>query len=135
MAASINIGRIIEIPSVVSRLGGTLALFTGVLAVGTELLVPGVSRDVLGAVIAVTGAALAVVLVRLRGIEQAEAQYQRTSLIIAGITVIAALLVAVAGASYAAGTGGGLYWLAPGVLVAFGVGLANAWVALIEILR
>jgi hypothetical protein len=30
---------------------------------------------------------------------------------------------------------GGLYWMAPGVLLAFVVGLLNAWVALVEIRR
>ena len=135
VAASINIARIIELPSVVSRLGGTLALFTGVLAVGTELLVPGVERRLLGAAIAVTGAAVAVILVRLRGVENAQVEYRRPSLVVTVVAVAAALFLAVAGVSYAAGAGGGLYWLAPGVLLAFGSGLVNAWVALVEILR
>jgi hypothetical protein len=41
----------------------------------------------------------------------------------------------VSGAGYATTSIGGLYWLVPGVLIGFGVGLLNAWVALVEILR
>jgi hypothetical protein len=31
--------------------------------------------------------------------------------------------------------GGGLYWLAPGVILSFGAALLDAWVLLIEIQR
>jgi hypothetical protein len=34
-----------------------------------------------------------------------------------------------------AGSGGGLYWIAPAVALAFITGLAGAWVLLVEILR
>jgi len=40
VAASINIARIIELPTVVSRLGAALVLFATILIVGTILLVP-----------------------------------------------------------------------------------------------
>jgi hypothetical protein len=44
-------------------------------------------------------------------------------------------MIAVAGIALAAESLGGLYWLVPGTLLAFTIGLANAWVALVEILR
>jgi hypothetical protein len=48
---------------------------------------------------------------------------------------LATLPVIVAGASLVAGSGGGLLWLVPAVVLLLGVGVMNAWVLLIEILR
>ena len=43
--------------------------------------------------------------------------------------------VAIGAACLLAGTGGGLYWVAAGLLVAITVGVVNGWVLLVEILR
>ena len=48
---------------------------------------------------------------------------------------LATLPVIVAGASLLARSGGGLYWLVPAFVLLLGVGVINAWVLLIEILR
>lgn len=135
VAASINIGRIIELPAVVSRLGGTLAMFTGVLMVGTVLLVPGQPRWLLGAEIAVLGVTMAVTVSRLHGMGHIEAQYRRRTAVMIAAGALAGVAAAFAGVSVIAGALGGLYWLVPSVLLAFGIGLVNAWVALVEILR
>lgn len=135
VSASINIARIIAIPTVVSRLAATLLLFAGVLFVGTVILVPGQSRTAVGIEIAIIGAALAVSVWFERGVEHAEPAYRRPALIAAIAGLVAAVLIAFAGVATAGMTAGGLYWLVPGILLALGVGLLNAWVALIEILR
>jgi hypothetical protein len=41
----------------------------------------------------------------------------------------------VGGATLIAGHGGGLYWVAPAIVIAFATGLVGAWVLLVEILR
>jgi hypothetical protein len=48
---------------------------------------------------------------------------------------LATLPVIVAGASLVARSGGGLYWLVPAIVLLVGVGVMNAWILLIEILR
>lgn len=48
---------------------------------------------------------------------------------------LATLPFVVAGISIVVGFGGGLYWLLAGVGVALIVGLLNAWILLVEILR
>jgi hypothetical protein len=48
---------------------------------------------------------------------------------------LATLPVIVAGASLVARSGGGLYWLVPAIVLLLGVGVMNAWILLIEILR
>jgi hypothetical protein len=45
---------------------------------------------------------------------------------------VTTLFLLVAGATEAAGRGGGLYWLVPAVLVALLGGVYNAWIFLIE---
>ena len=48
------------------------------------------------------------------------------------VTQLATLPVIVDGVSVIAGTGGGLYWLVPGLVLLAGV--ENAWVLLVEIM-
>jgi hypothetical protein len=48
---------------------------------------------------------------------------------------LATLPVITAGASLLARSGGGLYWLVPAIVLLLGVGVMNAWVLVIEILR
>lgn len=135
VACSINIGRVIELPSVVSRMAASLVLFTGVLIVGIVLLVPGQDRRLSGVELAVVGCVMVAAAARNHGMRAARPEYRRNALGAALLATIASLFVVAAGTLYAAATGGGLYWLFPGVVVAFSVGLFNAWVALVEILR
>lgn len=60
----------------------------------------------------------------------------RAPVIVSTVTSqLATLPVIVAGASLAAGSGGGLFWLVPAIVLLLGVGVMNAWILLIEILR
>ena len=135
VACSININRVIELPSVVSRMAASLALFTGVLTAGTVLLVPGQDHRVAGIELAAVGGVMVMGTARNHGLRAARPEYRRNALGAAVWAVIASLFVVAAGALYAAGGGGGLFWLFPGVVIAYSVGLFNAWVALVEILR
>lgn len=135
VAASININKLLELPGMVARLAATLVLFVGVLAVGTVLLVPGLHRVVLGAVVAAIGAMQTALVLRFHGLHGVESQHRRTALQSLLVSTVATLAVAVAGTSLAADVGGGLYWLVPATVTAFAIGLLNAWVVLVEILR
>jgi hypothetical protein len=142
VAASINLERIIAYPSVIQRLGVTLSMFTGVLIVGTFLLVPAQNRWLLGLEIGLVGALLAGMSARYRGRQEAEAEHPEErddrpaiAVLLAAITISAAIAIAIAGLGYATQTLGGLYWLVPALVVVFCVGLINAWVALVEVLR
>ena len=70
-----------------------------------------------------------------RGIPGTESGYRTNAVVVATLGVLAAALIAAAGVFVALGVLGGLYWLVPGTLLAFTIGLGNAWVALVEILR
>jgi len=135
VACSINISRIIKIPWIVSRLAGTLVLFSAVLIVATLLLVPGQPRVVLGVEIAAVGVIAAASVYVGRGVPRADTGYRTNSIVVSSLGVLAASLMALAGVFVALGVLGGLYWLVPGTLLAFIIGLGNAWVALVEVLR
>ena len=47
----------------------------------------------------------------------------------------ATLLLMIGAATFIAAAGGGLYWFAPGIVVAYVAALADTWVLLIEIQR
>jgi hypothetical protein len=135
VASSINITRIIHLPAIVSRLAATLVLFGAVLIVATLVLVPGQPALWLGLELFVVGAMTAALVLRLRGTRTSVARYRVYALAIATVGVTASVLIAVGGITLTVERFGGLYWLVPGTLLAFAVGLGNAWVALIEILR
>ena len=135
VACSININRIIKIPWIVSRLEGTLVLFGAVLIVATLLLVPGQPRVVLGIEIAAVGGVAAWGVFAARGLPAIDSEYRKNGVVVATLGVLAAAMIAAAGVFVALGVLGGLYWLVPGTVLAFTIGLGNAWVALVEILR
>jgi modulator of FtsH protease len=135
VAASVNIASIIRLPAVVARMAGALALFTGVLVVGTLLLVPGQPRGWLGVEIAVIGAGTAAIVAWQHGLKQVQIEFRKATFGTVSTGIAAGVIIAFAGVSTALGALGGLYWLVPGALLAFGVGLLNAWVALVEIQR
>ena len=63
--------------------------------------------------------------------EKLRGRWRRT----APIVIFIGSLIVVAGASLIAGTGGGLYWLVPGIVIALVGSVINVWVLLVEILR
>jgi modulator of FtsH protease len=135
VATSINIGRIMASPSIVQRLAGTLTVFSVVLIVGSVLLVPGQSRVAVGVEIAALGAVGTWVVFRLRGFPEFGALYRVRTVRAAIIGLSSVALIMLAGVFCALNIAGGLYWLAPGIALAFGFGIGNTWVALVDVLR
>jgi hypothetical protein len=136
VAVSINVDRILRLPGVPERALETVLLLLSVVLVSVVGLIPGQSADALGAELlgigVVMGAAIAVLAVR----SLADTQQPRPARIARLVLLAAALLpVIVGGASLLADAGGGLYWIAPGIVFAIAGGVGNAWVLLIEILR
>ena len=105
----------------------------GALIVSMCVLLPGQSRLVLGVELAIAGLILWVLqtLLQYRSYNR---EYPRPIISIA-LSQLSAATLLVAGISLAIGTFGGLYWLAAGVILSVTVGVSNAWVLLVEILR
>ena len=112
-------------------------MLTLVLFVSSLGMVPGQPPTLLGVELLVLGLiTLTWVVVRDIGtVRMTEANFRTSMLRLLPVGWLATACTAVAGASLLAGTGGGLYWLAPAVLLAFAAALVDAWVLLIEIVR
>jgi hypothetical protein len=137
VAISINLARIISLPFIPGRAGETLLFLFSVLTVASCGLIPGQPINWFGReLLLIAGFTWAFVTVRwLRAYGKRDKEPLHWLIPWFLIDQFATLPFAVAGASILAHRGGGLYWLAPGVIFAFGGGIFNAWVLLVEILR
>ena len=133
VAVSINLRRILEFPPLADRAAESILQMFGALIASLCALLPGQSLLVLGTELAVLGATLWT-LQTLLIYRSYSPEYPRPVFSIV-LALLATLPFVVGGISLAVGALGGLYWLAPGVLLSVTVGVSNAWVLLVEILR
>jgi modulator of FtsH protease len=136
VAISINLREILSVPSLVGRAGeGLLTLLVALVACAL-LPIPGQDPRTLGVIWIAIGVVFAVV--ELATHVRSVPAFAGKRAVLVGRVVShqgVALLLLVAGASTAAGLGAGIYWIVPASLLAVAVGIIDAWVLLIEILR
>jgi hypothetical protein len=133
VAVSINLSRILEFPPLADRAAESILQMFGALIVSLCALLPGQSRVVLGIELAILG----VILWTLQSLlmyRSYSPEHHRPFVSIA-LAQLATLPFVIGGISLAVGAFGGLYWLAPGVILSVTAGVSNAWVLLVEILR
>ena len=133
VAVSINLSRILEVPRIANRAAESILQMFGALLISMCALVPGLSSVVLGVEVALIGLILWM-LVTILQYRSFAREFPRPFISIA-LAQIATILFCFAGISMATGTLGGLYWLAPGIILSMTAGVSNAWVLLVEILR
>ena len=96
-------------------------------------LMPGQSHVALGLEVAVVSAILAVSIAQLaragRSPESEPAPWMVARVALSTMPQV------IGGVSLVAEAGGGLYWIAAGIIFAIAGAVANAWVLLVEILR
>jgi hypothetical protein len=132
VSVSINLTRILQIPTLPWRAAEALLLLLAVLVVALLALVPGQSARLLGVEITVTGAALwAALSLALARSDRTHSRYL-LRLLSNQLPPIAFVL---AGLLIALGHPAGMYWMVPGTFLAFAAGVLDTWVLLIEILR
>jgi len=136
VAVSINIERILKFQGLPERALETVLLLLGVLLVSVVALIPGQSEAALGVELLALSLVLGGVIARLPtshpagGREPRAWLWGRWSVRVAGT-----LPFLIGGVSVLAGSGGGLYWVAAGIVFAIAGAVINAWVLLVEILR
>ncbi|HTQ08213.1 MAG TPA: hypothetical protein VMI54_30375 [Polyangiaceae bacterium] len=136
VAVSINLSRVLAYPQLPGRAAETLIVLVGALAASSFGLVPGQPVRALGAEILGAGALMWLVPVRMQLGVRARPGDPRSWMLTRVVThQFATLPFLACGGSVLAGTGGGLYWLVPGIILSFTAGIANAWVLLVEIQR
>ena len=137
VAVSINLERILAYEGLPERALETLLLLLSVLIVSIVGLIPAESTVALGLELLVTAAIVAVIVLRLPATRAEEtgnepAQWRASRI---GVRLMGTLPLVIGGLSVLLETGGGLYWIAAGVVLAICGAVANAWVLLVEILR
>ncbi len=136
VAVSINIERILKFRGLPERALETVLLLLGVLLVSVVGLIPGQSHTALGLELVFVSLAIGTAIARLPTIHSASTKeprawlWGRWSVRIAGT-----LPLLIGAASIFAEAGGGLYWIAGGIVFALTGAIVNAWVLLVEILR
>jgi hypothetical protein len=136
---SINLRAVVREPPLVSRAAEAVVLLGTVLATSTAVLLPGQTRLALAIELVVLGAAIAAWVAALQReihTSAVKSSVPRTTLLLRRTSGLGApALVVLAGASLLVESGGGLYWWAPAILLAYLGALADAWVLLVEVLR
>jgi hypothetical protein len=136
VAVSINVDRILGFRGLPERALATVMLLLSVVLVSLIGLIPGQSRSALAAEFLGVGLVFAVLIFRLTSQSMAGREGQRVQTFAQRLLVGLGTGTVVLGAvSLFAEAGGGLYWVAAGVVLATTGGVANAWVLLVEILR
>jgi hypothetical protein len=137
VAVSINIDQILAIAALAGRALSTMILFVVPLVVGVLVLVPGQSATALGLELIATGAVAGGGLLRInRPANRGELEPRSSWLLIRLVpSVTITVFLTLAGTGLIARAGGGLYWVAPAIVVAFVGGLATVWVLLVEVRR
>ena len=135
VAVSINIKRILGFEGLADRALQTVLLLLSVVIVSILALMPGQSRVALGAELLGQGVLItaAVAALTTRGVPPGSPRVWLVGRLT--ISALGTVPLVIGGASLVAGSGGGLYWTAAGILGGIFAGVGNAWVLLVEILR
>jgi hypothetical protein len=136
VAVSINLDRILKFPGLPERALETVLMLLIVVLVSIVGLIPGQSALALGVEITALGAmvgfAIASLPTALHPAEGARVNWLIGRWLLRLLTTVPFLI---GGLALIFEAGGGLYWVAAGVVFAIAGGVANAWVLLVEILR
>lgn len=136
VAVSINVDRILLFQGLPARALATVMLLLSVVLVSLIGLIPGQSRAALAGELLGVGLVFAVVILGLTARSMASRDARRVYAFGHSLLVGLGTLPVVLGAvSLFAEAGGGLYWVAAGIVLATTGAVANAWVLLVEILR
>jgi hypothetical protein len=138
VAVSINLERILSFEGLPERALETLLLLLGVLIVSIVGLMPGQGHVALGLELLGIAAIVTAIVFRLPALsgtddEGRELRHWRWTRLAVRVLGTAPFLIGALGVLLEAG--GGLYWVAAGLVLAICGAVANAWVLLVEILR
>jgi hypothetical protein len=137
VAVSINIERILSFPGLPERSLETLLFLVSVLLVSVVGLVPGQSHLALGLELLLVGLAIDAVVLRQPTTQVKDGETMRRSWRLSrwSLRIVATVPFLIGAVSVIAQSGGGLYWVFAGIVLAIAAAVANAWVLLVEILR
>jgi hypothetical protein len=136
VAVSINLDRILKYEGLPERALETVLMLLVVVLISIVALIPGQSHLALGVEITVLSAVIAIVIAALpmaRHPARGEPLHWLINRWLLRLSATVPFLIG--GVGLLVEGGGGLYWVAAGVVFAISGAVANAWVLLVEILR
>jgi len=136
VAVSINLDRILKFPGLPERALETLLMLLGVVLVSIVALIPAQSALALGLEVAVLGAIVGgIVAAQPTALHVSEGARLNWLVGRWALRLLSTVPFVVGGLTLMFETGGGLYWVAAGIVFAITGAVSNAWVLLVEILR
>ncbi len=137
VAISINISRILEFPNLPDRAASALIPLVGIMIEALLAMVPAQAPALFGIeVLAVSAVSwLGSIFLLLRSFQRLDSYSPRWLIQHIAMNQAQTVTPLVAGFLLALRVGGALYWIVPGVVVTMVMGVVNAWVLLVEILR
>jgi|SRR5579859_1574669 len=137
VGVSLNLNKILEHPALPGRAFQALFVLLSVVIVTTLLLLPNLTMTAIGIELLAAGGALWIAMIALDvdTYRRTERQYRGSQLQSTIVGQFAMLSYVVGGVWVLLSGAGGLYWLAPAVLLSFIKAMLDAWVLLIEINR
>ena len=136
VAVSINLERILHFQGLPERALQTVLMLLSVVVISVVALLPGQDRVALGLELLVVAAVYTAGLALTSRTSLPTSEQPRSWLVGRLLLLALGAVPLVIGAfSVLAEAGGGLYWIAAGIVGAIAGGVANAWVLLVEIWR
>jgi hypothetical protein len=137
VGVSINLDKIIAIPSLPSRALEAMVLLIAVLVESSLMLVPDQSLTLLGLEVLAVGLVvwLAIGAVQRDVLRKLDPQHRRLFSINIALGQLAVLAFVVAGVVLLIAGEDGVYFAVPGVILGYLVAISEAWILLVEIHR
>jgi modulator of FtsH protease len=133
VAVSINVERILKFEGLPERALATVLMLLAVVLLSLAALIPDQSTHAVGAEVLGLGLAFGIATLVLVSREPAEGKRLDLSRFL--VVAVGFVPIAIGGVSVLAESGGGLYWVAAGLILTTSAAVLNAWVLLVEILR
>lgn len=137
VGVSINLTRIIALPTIANRALQSLLLLVGLLSIASLLLVPGQTSPALGIETLAVSIPLWVVLnyIEVRSFREAGQKPPPTLRFHAVEIQLPCALAAIGGISLIVANANAMYWFVPATILVFLVAIVESWVILVEINR
>ncbi len=135
VAVSINVEKILASQRLVLRAAQTIGVFVNVLLIATFGLIPGLSHVVMGGLTVLTTGVNWIAAIRISIRTGIDPDRRRTSIQNYMVWHAAFIPMLIGGVLLMLGNPDGMYWISAGIAISFVVGVVNAWVLLVEILR